>query len=302
MDDLSTRVQERLMLQGAHLDGIVVAKNRQLEVAKKRLEAVRNVHQRRINVMAGVHERKIEIRQDLHRKSTASTRVAAEREKKAARLRDEQWARHERDRLARMEMDRARDAVAERMREKFVMEGIEHTIAKRLSDEVTERNKKVREAEEMMMRAERKERERELAAIERRAEEEALRDQQRLEKRRQQEAERKRVLAQRQWTAQERERVAVEKLQAEERKQDKRMTSALINAHSLLSSPQLFDQSGRRSAKGARVQAGSSGMTMSNGQATYGKMLTNDAVDALTSFHGGGYQTNRAASPGAMSL
>lgn len=136
LEDLSTRIQERLMLQGAHLDSIVVAKNRQLEAAKRRLEAVRNVHQRRINVMAGAHERKLEIRQDLQQKSLASTRVAAEREKKAAALREEQWARHERDRLARMEMERARESVAERMREKFVMEGIEQSLAKRLASEV----------------------------------------------------------------------------------------------------------------------------------------------------------------------
>eukprot|EP00742_Colponemidia_sp_Colp-10_P014805 GILJ01016862.1.p1 GENE.GILJ01016862.1~~GILJ01016862.1.p1 ORF type:complete len:551 (-),score=75.15 GILJ01016862.1:38-1558(-) len=285
LDDLSSRVQERILQQGARLDNLVAAKNMQLQGSRRHLETSKRVHERRMGLLISDEDRKTEVQQSIINKNFVSTSVAHVRAAKSAKLRDDMWVRHERDRLARMELSRARDAIADKMREKFVMEGIEAVVAKRVSKEVTERNRKVREAEEALMRREREERERELREVERKQTAQSFRKIKSAEQVQQQRDADKRVEQYRQWTIQERERQAIIRLQKEEQNQHKKLTSALLQAHSMVANPQMFDLNGNVRTNRSHSKHQDPGFSLADGSTSYAKLLPNASIDSVVAFH-----------------
>lgn len=285
LQDLAARVHERIVLQGAHLDGIVALKNDQMQGVRRQMDATRRVHDRRMGMIVSEEERRSEVQQRIARKNEISKSVAESRSDRAARLRNDTWAKHERDRLARMELQRARASIEDRMREKFVMEGIEAVVAKRVAAEVTERNKRVREAEEAAMRRERAEREREIREMERKQTAQNFRDAKIRERQSRASDSAKAKEQYRMWTVQEKERQAVLRLQKEEAKQSKKMSSALLQAHSMLSNPQLYDIHGNVRTNKSHSRHQDPGFDMADGSTSFARLLPNSTVDAVVSFH-----------------
>lgn len=285
---LSQRVQQRLLAQGSHLDAVVREKEMKHAAAYRRMEKQEEIHKKLLNKKLIEEETRIEARQAMAQRQAKSMRIVIEREKQREEMRQRMWEREEKERVARKNMEMVRDAITNQMKEDLLLTSVEHTMVKRVAEEVAVQQAKVRQEQAVAMKLAKEAREAQMLAASKLNERQLVRKEVALEKKKAAEEQRRRRAEYEAWSAQERERKAAERLRREEEEQSKKLTRSLLKAHDLLQAPILFDQQSNGITKlfqGRGDQKLSPGFVMSSGNNTHPRMLSTSSIKGLMRSH-----------------